>query len=126
MSAYDIDTQSASPKIRTNLNLNFPLYCASIGDCPRKPDVSNKVILAAMKPSAEYNQRAAIIEGLRAERSATEIIRFFGYPRSTVYDIVAKYTALEQSKVPVYQRGRVTLKNARPRGPSQSLKGLKR
>ncbi|KAG5346598.1 IFT46 protein, partial [Acromyrmex charruanus] len=30
--------------------------------------------------------------------SATEIIRFFGYPRSTVYDVLAKYTALEQSK----------------------------
>jgi len=50
-----------------------------------------------LKPSAEYNRRATIIEGLRAECSATEIIRFFGYPRSTVYDIVAKYTVLEQS-----------------------------
>ena len=30
----------------------------------------------------------AIIESLRAARSATEIIRFFGYPRSTVYDVV--------------------------------------
>jgi len=28
--------------------------------------------------------------------SATEIIQFFGYPRSTIYD-VAKYMALEQS-----------------------------
>jgi len=52
---------------------------------------------AMLKPSAEYNRRAAIIEGLRAGRLATEIIRFFGYPRSTVYDIVVKYTALEQS-----------------------------
>ena len=52
---------------------------------------------AMLKLSAEYNQRAAIIEDLRAGRSATEIIRFFGYPRSTVYDVVAKYTALEQS-----------------------------
>ena len=52
---------------------------------------------AMLKPSAEYNRRAAIIEDLRAGRSATEIIRFFGYPRSTVYDVVAKYTALEQS-----------------------------
>jgi len=39
---------------------------------------------------------AAIIESLRAARSATEIIRFFGYPKSTVYDVVAKYTALKQ------------------------------
>jgi len=43
------------------------------------------------------NRRAAIIEGLCAERIATEIIRFFGYPRSIVYDVIAKYTALEQS-----------------------------
>jgi len=26
-----------------------------------------------------------------------EIIQFFGYSRSTVYDVVAKYMALEQS-----------------------------
>jgi len=38
-----------------------------------------------------------IIEDLRTERSATEIIRFFGYPRSIIYDVVAKYMALEQS-----------------------------
>jgi len=38
-----------------------------------------------------------IIEGLRAGHSVMEIIRFFGYPRSTVYNVVAKYTALEQS-----------------------------
>ena len=46
---------------------------------------------AMLKPSAEYNRRAAIIEGLRAGRSATKIIRFFEYPRSTIYDVVAKY-----------------------------------
>jgi len=45
---------------------------------------------AILKPNA------AIIEGFRADHSATEIIRFFGYPRSTVYDVVAKYTILEQ------------------------------
>ncbi|KYN45447.1 hypothetical protein ALC53_00005, partial [Atta colombica] len=50
-----------------------------------------------LKPSAQYNRRAAIIEGLRAGRSAMEIIRFFEYPRSTVYDVIAKYIALEQS-----------------------------
>ena len=52
---------------------------------------------AMLKPTAEYNHRAAIIEGLRAGRSATEIIRFFGYPRSTIYNVMAKYMALEQS-----------------------------
>jgi len=50
-----------------------------------------------LKPSVKYNRRAAIIESLRAECSATEIIRFFGYSRSIIYDIVAKYTTLEQS-----------------------------
>ena len=46
---------------------------------------------AMLKPSAEYIR--AIIEGLHARRSA--IIRFFSYPRSTIYDVVAKY--LKQS-----------------------------
>ncbi|EGI62987.1 hypothetical protein G5I_08617 [Acromyrmex echinatior] len=50
---------------------------------------------AMLKPSAEINRRAAIIEGLRAGHSAMEIIRFFGYSKSTVYDVVARYTALE-------------------------------
>lgn len=54
--------------------------------------------MTELKSSAEYNRRAAIIESLRAGHSATEIIRFFGYPRSTVYDIVAKYTTSEKSK----------------------------
>jgi len=67
----------------------------------------------ASTPDREYNRRAAIIEGLRAGRSPTEIIRFFGYPRSTVYNIVAKYSASEQyNESP---SGRVTRKNA-PRG----------
>ncbi|KYM80335.1 hypothetical protein ALC53_09429 [Atta colombica] len=49
---------------------------------------------AMLKSSAEYNRRAAIIEGLRAGRSATKIIRFFGYPRSTIYDIMTKGQSL--------------------------------
>jgi len=52
---------------------------------------------AASTPGRKYNRKAAIIEGLRAGRSPTEIIRFFGNPRSTVYDVVAKYSASEQS-----------------------------
>jgi len=52
---------------------------------------------AASTPGREYNRRATIIEGLRTERSPTEIIGFFWYPRSTVYDVVAKYSASEQS-----------------------------
>jgi len=51
---------------------------------------------AMLKPNAEYNRWAVIIEDLRAEHSATKIIRFFEYPRSTVYNVMAKYTGLEQ------------------------------
>jgi len=52
---------------------------------------------AASTPGREYNRRAAIIKDHRAGRLLTEIIRFFGYPRSIVYDVVAKYSASEQS-----------------------------
>lgn len=38
--------------------------------------------------STEYSRRATIVESIRAGRSPTEIIRFFGYPRSTVYEAV--------------------------------------
>ena len=55
-------------------------------------------IAAMLKSSAEYNRRAAIIECLRAGRLATEIIRFFGYPKSIVYD-VTKYMALEHFNI---------------------------
>jgi len=90
-------------KIRTNFNLIFR-YIASRGCCWRESLmllVNNHILkMAAMlKSSAEYNWRAVIIEGLRAERSATEIIRLFGYVYNVynVYNIMAKYMALEQS-----------------------------
>jgi len=58
---------------------------------------SHKLKMAAASTSGrEYNWRSAIIEGLRAGRSPTEINRFFGYPRSTVYNVVAKYSASGQ------------------------------
>ena len=74
---------------QTNFNLNFLLYYASARGCywrPRKSDASSKQSYssksaAMLKPNAEYNRRAVIIEGLRAGRSAMEIIRFFGYSR---------------------------------------------
>ncbi|KYN06233.1 hypothetical protein ALC62_02825 [Cyphomyrmex costatus] len=50
-----------------------------------------------LKSSTEYNRRAAIIEGLRTGRSATKIIRFFGYPRSTVYDVVTVHRLIYES-----------------------------
>jgi len=59
---------------------------------------SHKLKMAAASTSGrEYNRRAAIIKGLCAGRSPTKVIRFFGYPRSIVYDVVAKYSASEQS-----------------------------
>lgn len=51
-----------------------------------------------VKSSAEYNRRAAIIESLRAGRTPVEIIQFFGYPRSTVYDVAKRYAASEESE----------------------------
>jgi len=52
---------------------------------------SHKLKMTAASTSGrEYNQRAAIIEGLCAG-PPIKIIQFFGYPRSTVYDVVAKY-----------------------------------
>ncbi|XP_072750568.1 uncharacterized protein [Anoplolepis gracilipes] len=47
-----------------------------------------------IRSSAEYNRRA-IIEGLRAGHS--QIIRFFGYPKPTVYDVAAKFFASKNS-----------------------------
>ncbi|XP_011707025.1 PREDICTED: uncharacterized protein LOC105462195 [Wasmannia auropunctata] len=57
----------------------------------------NLETVAMLKPSAEYSRRAAIVESVRAGRSVTETIRFFGYPRSTVYDVIAKYHESEKS-----------------------------
>ncbi|EZA50176.1 hypothetical protein X777_11239 [Ooceraea biroi] len=48
---------------------------------------------------SEYNRRAAVIDGVRAGRTPSEIIKFFRYPRSTVYDIVQRYAASEESEV---------------------------
>ena len=118
-------------KIRINFNLNFPLYCAFARNCcwhPRKSDASSKHSYSQNGRNVEtkeYNRRAAIIKDFRTGRSVTEIIRFFGYPKSTIYNVMAKYTALKQSNEgSICQRGRVTQKNA-ARGSPQ-LKGLKR
>jgi len=52
----------------------------------------------SFRKTPEYNRRAAVIEGVRAGRTPNEIIKFFGYPRSTVYDIVQRYAASEESE----------------------------
>jgi len=54
-----------------------------------------------------------------------EIIRFFGYTRSTVYDVVAKYSASEQSNESSSTPARKSRKNT-SRGPLEWSKGSKR
>jgi len=90
-SMSDLFIQSASSKFRYIVSPPGCCYQLKKLDASSKQSYSQKML----KPSAEYNRRAAIIEGLRTERSATEIIRFFGYQRSTIYDVVTKYTVLE-------------------------------
>jgi hypothetical protein len=51
-----------------------------------------------IKSSLEYNRRAAIVESLRAGRMPTEIIKFFGYPKPTVYDIGKRHAVSEESE----------------------------
>jgi len=56
-------------------------------------------IVAASTPGREYNRRIAIIEGLRAGRSSTEIIRFFGdQPFMTLWQNIVLQN--NQTKVP--------------------------
>lgn len=43
--------------------------------------------------SRELERRAAVLEGLRAGRTATEVIAFFGYSKSFVYNIRKDYEA---------------------------------
>jgi len=57
--------------------------------------VNSHKMATMLKPSAEYNRRATNIEGLRARRSANNSILWI--PEINVYDVVIKYTALEQS-----------------------------
>jgi len=58
---------------------------------------------AASTPGRKYNRRAAIIEGLRAGRSSTEIIRFFLDIRDQIYDVVVRYSASEQSNESLHE-----------------------
>jgi len=68
---------------------------------------------AMLKPSAEYNRRAAIIEGLRAGCSAMEIIRFFEYSKLTVYDVVDIYGFRTVQRRFQYASEKVIRKNIR-------------
>lgn len=46
----------------------------------------------------EYDRRATVIESLRAGRTPTEIIKFFRYTKSTVYDVAKRYAVSEESE----------------------------
>jgi len=60
----------------------------------------------SLRSRSEYDRRAAVIEGVRAGRTPIEIIKFFGYPKSTVYDIVQRYAASEESEEGSYTPAR--------------------
>lgn len=46
-------------------------------------------MVALLRSNPKYNLRAAIIEILVVGRTPSVIIRFFGYYKSTVYDIAS-------------------------------------
>ncbi|XP_022696394.1 uncharacterized protein LOC111264608 isoform X3 [Varroa jacobsoni] len=60
----------------------------------------NKPTVMAKKStsSPEYERRLAIVQCLHAGRTPAAIINFFGYPRSTVYNIAFKYWAAKDEK----------------------------
>lgn len=62
----------------------------------------------SFRSTSEYNRRAAVIESVRAGKTPSEIIKFFGYPRSTVYDIVQRYAVSEESEVDACTAARYT------------------
>ena len=41
--------------------------------------------------SKEYDRRATVVESLCARHSVQQIIKWFGYPKSTVYDITKRF-----------------------------------
>ncbi|KYM95241.1 hypothetical protein ALC62_14152 [Cyphomyrmex costatus] len=51
-----------------------------------------------VKKCPEYNRRAAIVKSLRAGCTVPEMVKFFGYSKSTVYDIAHRYVASEGSE----------------------------
>ncbi|VDO61967.1 unnamed protein product [Heligmosomoides polygyrus] len=55
-------------------------------------------MVSMLHTSVEGNRRAAIIENICTGCSPAEIIRFFGYPRSTACDVVVRYNASEESE----------------------------
>ena len=46
----------------------------------------------------EYKRRTAITESLRTEKTPREIITFFEYSKSTVYNVAKKVCASEEFK----------------------------
>ena len=54
--------------------------------------------------SGELEQRAAVLEGLRTEKSAVEIISFFGYGKSFVYNIRKEFETASDKNVLTAER----------------------
>jgi len=67
--------------------------------CLRKSDESSSKQSYSQNDRKCWNQVRNIIEGLHAGRIVTEIIRFFEYLQSTVYNVVALKQSNEDSNV---------------------------
>ena len=49
--------------------------------------------------SSEYDRRAAVVESLHPGHKAKEIIGWFKYPKTMVYDLVKAYEASDDKKI---------------------------
>lgn len=58
-------------------------------------DGKNALVDSLRAGNKEYDRRAAVIESLRAGHSAPDIIRWFGYTKTFVYEIKKAYDAAE-------------------------------
>ena len=78
-------------------------------------------MVAILKPSAEYNRRAAIIEDLRAGHLATEIIRFvmakYGFRTVRTKVPVSARKKERIARIPAVERAQTLISN----DPEQSL-----
>ena len=46
--------------------------------------------------SSEYDRRAAVLESIRAGHSPKEIVEWFQYPKTMVYDLAKAYAASDE------------------------------
>ena len=101
------------------IKLNFPLHVTlAVDNCWRSVsqmliwNVYNFKMSELVRSRVEYNQRAVIIEALRAGCSPTEIIRFFSDIRDRPFTTSRKSMQMRRSpkKVLLTQRGRVWIR----------------